>query len=416
MFNLVDFLKKLYPRFRWHNRVKKYLAANPTANILENSTGGYICSIDNALLFADTIERDEVKLNVIVAMQNFKIAKLETEIKTSSDAVKVKSISLESQHFNIFGVSNIEELGLKIADAINNSKVVETKTLVNRGRVFNEFVYAFSYKYAFNSTKTNLTTIRNVIQQNVKDKEKLEIALDEFKFSNIIYDVMNNKAGSVREKNVNDVLPNIKVKTIFNFIENAKKYLNVKVTRENKKEVFTHLSVAVTLATGLRLTDWFSQSEISKIEDYKINIIGLGKKRASTKKDTKVVPTLFLTADEVLAAVAVLRGCIQKGVRNKTQRDKMAHHLVNFELVDPRLWVKGSKFSFFRSLYSVVCERIYNQLNPNETNIRTQEAYYINLLGHEAGSSAYQHYIKTTVVVGDFDLKSYHKKSISAMI
>ena len=198
--------------------------------------------------------------------------------------------------------------------------------------------------------------------------------------------------------------------------ENAKKYLNVEVTRENKKEIFTYLSVAITLATGLRLTDWFTQSTITQIADFKIHVEGLGKKRASTTKESKNIPTLFMTSKEIIEAVLKLRACVQKGIRNKTSRDKKAHQLVNFDLVDKKLWVKGSKFSFFRGLYSVVCERIYNQLNPNERNIKIQEAYYIDLLGHEAGSVAYQHYIKTTVLIGDFDLKNYHKKAISAMI
>ena len=416
MFDLVVFLKSVYPRYKWKNRIIKFLANNRNVNIKEDSTGAYIAFYDDALLFAYSIEIETVRLNIIIKIQQFKINKLSTEIKHKVDEVKVKSISLESQHFNIFGVSNIEMLGVKISETINESKIVETKTLVNRGRVFQEYVYALSYKYAFNSTKTNLTTIRNVLQSNIKDKEKLEIALDEFKFSNIIYDAMNDKSMEIRTKNINDVLPNIHIKTLHEFIEKSRNYIDAVVTKKNKREVFTYLAVAMTLSTGLRLTDWFTQSEIIKIADFKINVVGLGKKRASTKVDSKAVPTLFLSADEILKIVPMLRNCIQKGVRNRSSRDKMAHQLVNFDFVPSELWVKGSKFSYFRGLYAVTCERIYNQLNPNEADIKSQESYFINLLGHEAGTSAYQHYMKTTVIVGKFDLKAYHKKAFSALI
>lgn len=411
MFNLTQFLKRYDPKAHWNYRVKKYI--NTSGKLLEfnKDKTSYYCNVETAISF---IEASTVPANTVLKIANDlykrRVLELKSEANTKAVTTEKAVKSLESEHFNIYGVNNINELADNIILDIKKVKPENIK------EVFKDYVYFFTYFYKYNSIRTHVATIRKAIKSSDLSDEVKEIAVHEFKFSDRVHDWLNDGSRNKRTKNMTEVLEPIEVPFLNKFINRSKKYLDLKVDRQNKKIAFTHLSALVALSIGRRLTEIVTQSEVKKVSEYKVKIIGLGKKR-SDEEITIIVPTLFLTADEVLKAVELLKSLIPKGLRDKVQRDKFAHNLADFKLLDKKLWVHGSKFASLRAIYAVVSELIYNQNNIIEENRKPQATFIQTVLGHGSEDfTTYQHYYKRQVLLRGFDLQEYLNTSKTAML
>lgn len=411
MFNLTQFLKSYKSAFHWNIRIKNYITKYNKLMEFEKTSNNYNCNIETAIDFMEKIDlNQELKQKILIILLKRIVLELKNEVITIVPAVTKVSYSLESEHFNIYGVNNINELAQNI---ISDIKKVELDEIKN---IFKDYVYFFTYFYKYNSIRTHVASIRKAIRESDLTLEQKEIAIQEFKFSDRVHDWLNEGGQRTRTKNMQEILEPLEVTAVCEFINDSKKYFDMKIQRNELKKAFTHLVVAVSLSIGRRLTEIITQSSVEKFDKYKVIITGLGKKRNDDIVKI-IVPTLFLTADEVILAINKIHSLIPKGLRIKEQRDKFAHNLTDFNLVDNQLWTENSKFDSTRAIYAIVSELIYNQNNIKEENRKPQATYIQGLLGHEASDfTTYQHYYKRQILIKDFDLKSYLTVSKSAML
>lgn len=410
MFNLTQFLKSYKSAFHWNIRIKNYIAKYNKLMEFEKTSNNYNCGVETAIDFMEKIDlNQELKQKILIVLLKRIVLELKNEVIITVPAAAKVSSSLESEHFNIYGVNNINELAQNI---ISDIKKVELDEIKN---IFKDYVYFFTYYYKYNSIRTHVASIRKAIRESDLSLEQKEIAVKEFKFSDRVHDWLNEGGQNIRIKNMQEVLEPLEVTVVSKFIDESKKYFDMKISKNELKIAFTHLVVAVSLSTGRRLTEIITQSTIEKFDKYKVIITGLGKKRGDEVVKI-IVPTLLMTADDVISAMNKIQSLIPKGLRIKEQRDKFAHNLTDFKLVDPQLWTENSKFDSTRAIYAIVSELIYNQNNIKEENRKPQATYIQGLLGHEASDfTTYQHYYKRQILIKDFDLKSYLILSKSAM-
>lgn len=411
MFNLTQFLKSYKSAFHWNIRIKNYITKYNKLMEFEKTSNNYNCNVETAIDFMEKIDlNQELKQKILIVLLKRIVLELKNEVITIVPAVTKVYTSLESEHFNIYGVNNINELAQNI---ISDIKKVELDEIKN---IFKDYVYFFTYFYKYNSIRTHVASIRKAIRESDLTLEQKEIAIQEFKFSDRVHDWLNEGGQRTRTKNMQEILEPLEVTAVCEFINNSKKYFDMKIQRNELKKAFTHLVVAVSLSIGRRLTEIITQSSVEKFDKYKVIITGLGKKRNDDIVKI-IVPTLFLTADEVILAINKIHSLIPKGLRIKEQRDKFAHNLTDFNLVDNQLWTENSKFDSTRAIYAIVSELIYNQNNIKEENRKPQATYIQGLLGHEASDfTTYQHYYKRQILIKDFDLKFYLTVSKSAML
>ena len=411
MFNLTQFLKSYKSAFHWNIRIKNYITKYNKLMEFEKTSNNYNCNVETAIDFMEKIDlNQELKQKILIILLKRIVLELKNEVIAIVPAVTKVSSSLESEHFNIYGVNNINELAQNI---ISDIKKVELDEIKN---IFKDYVYFFTYFYKYNSIRTHVSSIRKAIRESDLTLEQKEIAIQEFKFSDRVHDWLNEGGQRTRTKNMQEILEPLEVAAVCEFINDSKKYFDMKIQRNELKKAFTHLVVAVSLSIGRRLTEIITQSTVEKFDKYKVIITGLGKKRNDDIVKI-IVPTLFLTADEVILAINKIHSLIPKGLRIKEQRDKFAHNLTDFNLVDNQLWTENSKFDSTRAIYAIVSELIYNQNNIKEENRKPQATYIQGLLGHEASDfTTYQHYYKRQILIKDFDLKSYLTVSKSAML
>ena len=411
MFNLTQFLKSYKSAFHWNIRIKNYITKYNKLMEFEKTSNNYNCNVETAIDFMEKIDlNQELKQKILIILLKRIVLELKNEVIAIVPAVTKVSSSLESEHFNIYGVNNINELAQNI---ISDIKKVELDEIKN---IFKDYVYFFTYFYKYNSIRTHVASIRKAIRESDLTLEQKEIAIQEFKFSDRVHDWLNEGGQRTRTKNMQEILEPLEVTAVCEFINDSKKYFDMKIQRNELKKAFTHLVVAVSLSIGRRLTEIITQSSVEKFDKYKVIITGLGKKRNDDIVKI-IVPTLFLTADEVILAINKIHSLIPKGLRIKEQRDKFAHNLTDFNLVDNQLWTENSKFDSTRAIYAIVSELIYNQNNIKEENRKPQATYIQGLLGHEASDfTTYQHYYKRQILIKDFDLKSYLTVSKSAML
>lgn len=411
MFNFTRFLKSYKSAFHWNIRIKNYITKYNKLMEFEKTSNNYNCGVETAIDFIEKIDLDqELKQNILIVLFKRRVLELKNEVVATVPAPVKVSASLESEHFNIYGVNNINELAQNI---ISDIKKVELDEIKN---IFKDYVYFFTYFYKYNSIRTHVASIRKAIRESNLSPEQKEVAIKEFKFSDRVHDWLNEGGQKNRTKNMQEVLEPLEVTAVSSFINESKQYFDIKVSKSEMKKVFTHLVVAVSLSIGRRLTEIVTQSTVEKFDKYKVIITGLGKKR-SDEVVKIIVPTLFLTADEVIIAIKKIQSIIPKGLRIKEQRDKFAHNLTDFKLVDTQLWTENSKFDSTRAIYAIVSELIYNQNNIKEENRKPQATYIQGLLGHEASDfTTYQHYYKRQILIKDFDLKSYLSLSKTAML
>ena len=411
MFNLTQFLKSYKSAFHWNIRIKNYITKYNKLMEFEKTSNNYNCNVETAIDFMEKIDlNQELKQKILIILLKRIVLELKNEVIAIVPAVTKVSSSLESEHFNIYGVNNINELAQNI---ISDIKKVELDEIKN---IFKDYVYFFTYFYKYNSIRTHVASIRKAIRESDLTLEQKEIAIQEFKFSDRVHDWLNEGGQRTRTKNMQEILEPLEVTAVCEFINDSKKYFDMKIQRNELKKAFTHLVVAVSLSIGRRLTEIITQSTVEKFDKYKVIITGLGKKRNDDIVKI-IVPTLFLTADEVILAINKIHSLIPKGLRIKEQRDKFAHNLTDFNLVDNQLWTENSKFDSTRAIYAIVSELIYNQNNIKEENRKPQATYIQGLLGHEASDfTTYQHYYKRQILIKDFDLKSYLTVSKSAML
>lgn len=411
MFNLTQFLKSYKSAFHWNIRIKNYITKYNKLMEFEKTSNNYNCNVETAIDFMEKIDlNQELKQKILIILLKRIVLELKNEVIAIVPAVTKVSSSLESEHFNIYGVNNINELAQNI---ISDIKKVELDEIKN---IFKDYVYFFTYFYKYNSIRTHVASIRKAIRESDLTLEQKGIAIQEFKFSDRVHDWLNEGGQRTRTKNMQEILEPLEVTAVCEFVNDSKKYFDMKIQRNELKKAFTHLVVAVSLSIGRRLTEIITQSTVEKFDKYKVIITGLGKKRNDDIVKI-IVPTLFLTADEVITAINKIHSLIPKGLRIKEQRDKFAHNLTDFNLVDNQLWTENSKFDSTRAIYAIVSELIYNQNNIKEENRKPQATYIQGLLGHEASDfTTYQHYYKRQILIKDFDLKSYLTLSKSAML
>ncbi len=411
MFNFTQFLKSYKSSFHWNIRIKNYITKYNKLMEFEKTSNNYNCNVETAIDFMEKTDLDqELKQKILIVLLKRRVLELKNEVVAVIPAPVKVSASLESEHFNIYGVNNINELAQNIISDIKKVELDEVKN------IFKDYVYFFTYFYKYNSIRTHVASIRKAIRESDLTPEQKEVAIQEFKFSDRVHDWLNEGGQKARTKNMQEVLEPLEVAAVYEFINESKKYFDMKIPKSELKKVFTHLVVAVSLSTGRRLTEIITQSTVEKFDKYKIIITGLGKKRSDDVVKI-IVPTLFLTADEVIVAIDKIHSLIPKGLRIKEQRDKFAHNLTDFNLVDNQLWTENSKFDSTRAIYAIVSELIYNQNNIKEENRKPQATYIQGLLGHEASDfTTYQHYYKRQILIKEFDLKSYLNISKSAML
>lgn len=411
MFNFTQFLKSYKSAFHWNIRIKNYITKYNKLMEFEKTSNNYNCNVETAIDFMEKIDLDqELRQKILIVLLKRRVLELKNEVVAVIPAPVKVSASLESEHFNIYGVNNINELAQNIISDIKKVELDEVKN------IFKDYVYFFTYFYKYNSIRTHVATIRKSIRESDLTPKQKEVAIQEFKFSDRVHDWLNEGGQKTRTKNMQEVLEPLEVAAVYEFINESKKYFDMKIPKSELKKVFTHLVVAVSLSTGRRLTEIMTQSTVEKFDKYKVIITGLGKKRSDDIVKI-IVPTLFLTADEVIIAIDKIHSLIPKGLRIKEQRDKFAHNLTDFNLVDKQLWTENSKFDSTRAIYATVSELIYNQNNIKEENRKPQATYIQGLLGHEASDfTTYQHYYKRQILIKDFDLKSYLNISKSAML
>jgi len=411
MFNFTQFLKSYKSSFHWNIRIKNYITKYNKLMEFEKTSNNYNCNVETAIDFMEKIDLDqELKQKILIVLLKRRVLELKNEVVAVVPAPVKVSSSLESEHFNIYGVNNINELAQNIIEDIKKVELDEVKN------IFKDYVYFFTYFYKYNSIRTHVASIRKAIRESDLTQKQKEVAIQEFKFSDRVHDWLNEGGQRTRTKNMQEVLEPLEVTAVYDFINNSKKYFDMKVPKSELKKAFTHLVVAVSLSIGRRLTEIVTQSTVEKFDKYKVIITGLGKKR-NDEVVKIIVPTLFLTADEVILAINKIYSLIPKGLRTKEQRDKFAHNLTDFNLVNTQLWTENSKFDSTRAIYAIVSELIYNQNNIKEENRKPQATYIQGLLGHEASDfTTYQHYYKRQILIKDFDLKSYLTFSKTAML
>ncbi|MBL1293376.1 MAG: hypothetical protein COB61_005845 [Thiotrichales bacterium] len=411
MFNLTQFLKSYNKKLHWNHRIKNYIQSENKLLEFNKDKANYYSNVETAIAFIGAVSiARELKLNISNDLYKRRVLELKSEVINVPVATQKVSKSLENDHFNIYGVKNIHELAEHIIEDIKKVEVDEIK------EVFKDYVYFFTYSYKYNSIRTHVATIRRAIRESDLSQEQKDMGVHEFKFSERVHDWLNAGGKQNRTSNMTEVLKPIEVSFLNDFVSKSKKYLDVKVNKANRKLVFTHVSTILALSIGRRLTELVSKSEFKKVSDYKIEVIGLAKKRHD-EVATIIVPTLFLNADEVIRAVSVLRDILPSSLRVQEQRDKHAHNLADFKLIDKRLSVQGSKFASLRAMYAVVSELIYNQNNIIEENRKPQATFIQQLLGHGSEDfTTYQHYYKRQVLLKNFDLQSYLNTSKTAMI
>lgn len=412
MFDLTNFLKGYGSRIQWNSKISKYIKAS--GKLTEFNKGKhYSCNVETAIGFVKSLDKlDEVlKLAILNELLERRVLELKSEAMIMpAQATSKQNKTLESDHFNAYGVNSISELATNIVEDIRKAKPENIK------HVFKDYVYFFTYFYKYNSIRTHVSAIRKAIKESDLPDEKKEIGVAEFKFSDRVHDWINEGGHKNRVKNMTEVLRPIEVSFLSQFVKKANKYTKSKINKENKKIAFTHLTAMISLSIGRRLTEIISQSEVSKVSEFKVRVKGLGKKREDEPVEI-IVPTLFLSADEVIEAIAKVRSIMPKGLRVQADRDKHAHNLADFKLLDKRLWVQYSKFDSVRAIYAIVSELIYNQNNIVEENRKPQATYIQKVLGHgEENFTTYQHYYKRQVLLKGFDLDSYLQRSKTAML
>ena len=325
-----DSLDKKHKKARWNYRLKKYITTHKKILEFEKIKSDYWCNIYSAIDFieSENIDNSE-RASILNLLYKEQIKELQVQVNSIPDDINhKKQCSSDKTNFNLYDVDNIEDLGHKIVDEISENE----KSL---NEIFKDYVYCFTYFYKYNSIATNIATIRKVIRDSELSDEVKDEALKEFTLSGRIYDYLNEGGRKKRDSNMSMTanLENIEVPMLYDLVTKAKEVMTYKVTKHNKKFIFTYLSACISLAVGRRLTEIVYQSEFKKIADYKIKIIGLGKKRESEKVEI-TIPTLFLSADDVIRAVKIVRDIIPKGLRTQAQIEKFGHNLSDFKLID----------------------------------------------------------------------------------
>lgn len=415
MFDLTKFLKGFSSGTQWNRKIKKYIKDTGKITEFNQGRGFYSCNTETAIGFIKSIEKLDEVLSIKILNELFerRVLELKSELVNVPISTNNQSNTLESDHFNIYGVSNIGELSENIIEDIRKSKPENIKD------VFKDYVYFFTYFYKYNSIRTHVSAIRKAIKASDLPDEKKEIGVAEFKFSDRVHDWLNEGGKKKRVKNMTEVLSPIEVPFLKGFMNKARKHLKTDVNKKNKKLVFTYLAVAVSISIARRLSDIVSHSEVSKVDEYKVKITGMAKKRDKVGSDVSeiIVPTLFFSADEVLIAIDKIKRMIPATLRTIESRDKHAHNLADFKLVDKRLWVQGSKFDSTRAIGAIVMEQLYNQNNIIEENRKPQATYIQQVLGHGSDDfTTYQHYYKRQVLLKSFEIDSYLSEARTAML
>ena len=320
-------LKAGSKKIRYDVRLKNYIKKNNKRLEFDGSYGSYICSISSAITFVEyeTLPaQNKVEILNILYKEQIKVLKIQSVPATPTK----KAISNDYTNFNIYKVDNISSLAQNIV-----YDIAEEPTKIPE--IFKDYVYCFTYQYKYNSIATNIATIKKAIRTSSLDDDTKELALKEFTLSGRVYDYLNAGSKTLRRNNVSltGSLDDIEVPFLYDLVTKANDVVNYQVTKDNRKFVFTYLSACISLAIGRRLTEIVYQSSFEKVADYKIKVIGLGKKRTDKSVEI-IVPTLFLTADEVLRAVKVVRNIIPKSLKTKEQIEKFSHNLSDFKLID----------------------------------------------------------------------------------
>lgn len=412
MFNFTDFLKGFDSKKRWIQRIDNYVKKRQNNwKEFERGSKYYSCSVEAGIEFVKNENIDDIiKYKILNELLERKNLELKNEIIKKD----FKTKSLDSEHFNMYEVKNMNQLAEKIILNIKEVRPEQIKYL------FQDYVYCFTYKYNYNSIKTNVMKIRTAIKESdILTKEEKDEALDCFKCSMRVHRWLGKDSIKIKKENMERVLEPLKMDFLYTFTKDSLDILDMKITKTNMKEILSKICVALALATGRRRIELMELSTFEKISKYKIRIIGLGKKRDKTENEQTIeVPTLFLTADEVLKLHKKLHEIIPRGLKSTEAKEDFAKRILDsFKDIDSRLWSDSNKFTNLRAIYAVACEELYNQKNINQDNKRPQPSYFRMVLGHDDGDfGTWQHYFKRQILIKDFDVDGYLNKSKSAMM
>ena len=321
-----DNLKAGSKKVRWNVRIKNYIKKHNKLLEFDNIGKGYGCSLNSAISFIESENiPTEYKRDILNLLYKEQIKTLKAQIVPAEPTKKATG---DNANFNIYQVNNISELATNIIEDIAEDSS-------NISDIFKDYVYCFTYFYKYNSIATNIATIKKAIRDSSLDDEVKEVALKEFTLSNRVYDFLNAGGRAKRNKNmsIDSNLENIEVPFLYDLVRKANDIVDIKVTRDNRKFIFTYLSACISLAIGRRLTEIVYQSSFEKVADYKIKVTGLGKKRTA-EPVVITVPTLFLNADEVIRAIEKVRSIIPKNIRVKKDIEKFGHNLSDFKAID----------------------------------------------------------------------------------
>jgi len=407
--NLTSYLMQYDNKARWNTRIKNYIKETDEYISFEQSKDIFWCSLDTAITYVNTLKADFAS-TLLNDLYMRKINELRDRERKLEDQLKATPRKQHIEHLAMYDADTIEDIAIQIV------KDIQTKKKEAIPYIFNEYVYFFTHFYEFNTVLDHLKKIRNKIKESEIEDNKRDYALSFFTVPKRVHDYLNEGVRVLKSSRMKTSDKPIAIGKIHHFIELNKKLIGQEIPKKNKAEVFTKLVTMVSLACGRRLKELIVLSDFEKVNDYKIKVIGIGKKRETSNVKSIVIPTLFLTADETLKVIETLRSSIPKTLREDNNRAKHAHNLLKWNKIDSDLLVDG-KTTSFRGLYAMTCEFIYNQNNPRDANKKRQDTYMQEILGHEDKDyEALKHYYKRNIISEYFDIHGYLKKAKQALM
>ena len=316
----------------------------------------------------------------------------------------------------IYGYKSLEDMYSKILRDFR-----ECKSKDDAFQTIVKWVSAVTYMQKLNTTKTKITTIRNMIESDVKVDSRVKSYIKEFFIlPSFIYEYFNkSRSEKLNELSLdNSSLVELSSKNITDLIKRLNRDLksdlkgydlnNLNRVREDLKtkrvltKVTTKLALILGLSTGRRLSELLVNAEFKeaiKKDSETLNRVlfsGVAKKRDNNKKGY-LIPIIELNIVDVNFYSQVLKELIPDSIKQLIEDGRELREISNrFQTYIKRNWNNFNDYNIndmrdCRGAYALYCNLLDNK--------NSMEGVYIqSILLHDDSKSAVNYWSKFKMV------------------
>jgi len=410
MIKISEVLSSFDKNVNWIERLTNYLKKHKDINMIrKNNT--YYGSFEVFCYYLQSSKSevlDKVACELEVSREYLSYLKQQKEIKEYRTSGKY-SDDIKA----IYGYKSLDDMNNKIVKDFR-----ECKSKDDTFKIIMKWITALNYMQKLNTTKTKITTIRNLVASDDKIDTKIKNYVSEFLIlPSFIYESLNSETKRKVEKLSldNSSLIELNSKNVSDLIKRLNKELqsdlkaydlstidNIRVdliANRTLTKVTTKLSLILGLSTGRRLSELLVNGEFKtttkKANEIleRVNFMGVAKKRGENIGIYQI-PIIELTANEVIFYSKILKTLVPDSIKKLIEDNKKLREVSNrFQIYVKRLWNNYSDYNISdmrdcRGAYALYCNLIDNN------NRATTEAYIQSILLHDTKESASHYWTK----------------------